>query len=249
MKKFAMGLVVLALAGAAFGQASRSAQLDSCNVRLGDATTRVRQLESDNRRLSEEAETCRRNREQAVNAANSERDRATTESQNLRNRNTELEARNRELTANVAQLEANAGVLQSLAAEKDRLATENMNLRNQLAAQPTVAIAAPQPERFRYPISGVLNNKRVENNVIIADLVFTNNGSRRITSFDSVLRFYFQGNKIYEIQLPNVRNPVGAAFGRNESINFRAGLPITDQNLVNAPVDSIDLLVEVTNIQ
>jgi hypothetical protein len=94
-----------------------------------------------------------------------------------------------------------------------------------------------------------LTNKRVENNVIIADLVFTNNGSKRVTSFDSVLKFYIQGRKIYEISLPGVRNPAGSDFGRNESINFRAGLPVTDQNLVNAPVESIDLIVEVTKVQ
>jgi hypothetical protein len=123
-----------------------------------------------------------------------------------------------------------------------------MNLKNQLAAQSNV-VPAPAAERFLYPISGILTNKSVNNNVIIADFVFTNVGSKTITSFDSVLKFYHKGRKIYEIALPGVKNPTGAAFGRNESINFRAGLPVTDQNLVNASVDELDLIVEVTKVQ
>ena len=246
MKNFAMVFVVLMLAGAAFGQASRQAQLDSCNVRLGDAQLNNRRLTDDNRRLTEEAETCRRNREQAISAANSERDRATAENQNLRNRNTELEAQNRELTAYRTQAEIKLQTLETLVAQNTQLATDNMNLRNQIAAASN-AVPAAAPHRFLYPISGVMTGKRVENNVIISDFVFTNHGSRRVTEFDAMARFYWQGNKIYEIQLPTIRSQAG--FSRGETLNFRAGLPVIDQNLVNAAVESIDMVVEITNVR
>jgi hypothetical protein len=249
MKNFAAVFVILMLAAtAAFSQASTKAQLDSCNARLGDAQMNIRKLNDDIKKFKEEAESCKRNREQAVNAANSERDRATKENENLKKRNAELEAKNKELTESAARSGADANFLQTLAADKDRLATENMNLKNQLAAQSNVVPAPVAPvERFLYPISGVLNNKKVEGNVIIADFVFTNNGSRRVTSFDAVAKFYWKGNKIYEIPLPTIRNQAG--FGRGESINFRAGLPVTDQNLVNASLNDIDLVLEVTKVE
>jgi hypothetical protein len=101
-----------------------------------------------------------------------------------------------------------------------------------------------------YPISGVLVNKKVEGTMIVADLYFTNNGSKPVSSFECVLKFYSKGDKIYEIKLSDVKNHSGFPFGENETIPFRAALPImTDNNLANAPVDALILLVEVTKIR
>ena len=252
MVKFAMVIMVLMfVATAAFSQQSTRAQLDSCNVRLGDAQTTIRRLETENRRLNEQASSGSTEAARAISDANAERERAVRENQNLRTRVSELEGQNRELTAYRTQAEIQLQNLQTVVAENNRLATENMNLRNQAGATGS-AVPTPAPQRFLYPMSGVLTNKSVQNvngtNVIVSDFVFTNNGSRRVTSFDAMLRFYWQGNRIYEIQLNNVRNPAGAV-GRGGTINHRAGLPIIDQNLVNATVESIDLVVEITNIQ
>lgn len=237
-------LIAVVVAATVFGQSTKQ-QLDDCIARVGDEQMINRKLKDEAKRVSDENTALKKEKDAAV----AEKDRAVKQSDDLKAKNADLEKKNKELTQNVAEYNANAGTLQMLANENNRLATENQNLKNQLAVTP-VAVAAPAPvEKFLYPVSGVLNNKSISNNVIVADFIFVNNGSRTINSFDCILKFYVKERKIYEIALPNVRNMAGAATGRNESINFRAGLPITDQNLVNAPAESIDLIVEVTKIQ
>jgi len=241
MKKIVMGIVVLMLAStAAFSQGSTKNQLDSCLVRFNDCQTANRKFTDENKNLKTENATLKSEKDKAVKDA----DALKKENESLKTKVTDLEKKNKECSDNLARAGACANTLEAVAAEKDRLATENVNLRNQLASVP----AAPA-DKYSYPISGILTGKRVDNNIIIADFVFTNNGSKTIASFDSVLKFYHQGKKIYEIALPNVRNASGAAIGRGESINFRAGLPVTDQNLVNAGIETIDLIVEVTKVQ
>ncbi|MCL1947665.1 MAG: hypothetical protein FWF51_11055 [Chitinivibrionia bacterium] len=231
MKTFAFGTIILAIAASmAFGQGSTKNQLDSCNVRLGDAQTSIRNLNNEVKSLKEEVAKSR-------NVA-TERDRAVAKV-------SELEKKNKEMSDNVALIQSKAANLETLAAENTRLATENMELRNRA----TTAVAAPMPSGFSYPISGVVENKSVQGNVIAVDFLFVNNGSRMISNFDCVLKFYYQEREIYKITLPNVRNQASSSpIGRNESIRFRAGLPVTDQNLVNVPVAQLDLIVEVTKI-
>lgn len=243
MKKLVLGIVVLMLAStAAFSQGSTKNQLDSCLVRFNNLEARYRTLNDENKKLKTENAALKSEKDKNATAANAEKDKLAKENASLKTKVTELEKKNTELSGS-------SGTLQTLATENNRLATENMNLKNQLAAQSN-AVPAAAADKYSYPISGVLTNKSVNGNVIVADLVFTNNGSKTITSFDCMLKFYYQGNKIYEISLPGVKNQAGGtAFGRQESINFRAGLPVTDQNLVNAGVDMVDMIVEVTKVQ
>jgi hypothetical protein len=223
--------------------------LDNAIAAKNDGDMMIAKLKEEHKKVSAENKTLTAEKEKTVKAANAEKDKAVAESEKLKTKNAELEKKNKELTENSAQFEANAGTLQTLAAENNRLATENMNFKNQLAAAPAVTVPVPPADKFSYPISGILQNKSVSGNVVVADFVFVNNGSKKVTLFDSELKFYYKEKLIYKISLPNVKNPAGSAFGRNESINFRAGLPITDQNLVNASVESIDLIVEVTKVQ
>jgi|GEM_PF-2369043 len=249
MKFLAQGIViVMILTATAFAQNTRQ-QLDDCIARVNDEQIISRKLKEEAKKANDENVSLRRERDAAVR----DRDQAAKQAEDLRTRNADLDRRNRELSSSMERAAANADNLQLIVNEKDRLATENMQLNNRIAELNNRIAATPAPaapvETFLYPVSGVLTAKEVQNNVIVADFIFSNNGSRTISSFDSILKFYVQGRKIYEIKLPNVRNQTGAAFSRNETIRFRAGLPITDQNLVNAPVGAIDLVVEVTRIQ
>ena len=234
MKSFAFGTMILAVAAAtAFGQGSVKNQLDSCNVRLGDAQNTIRQLNADIKSLRDETAKSK--------SVGTEKDKAVAETEKLKTKVAELEKKNKELSDNMTLIQSKSANLEILANENTRLATENMELKNKTA----VAISAP--EKFHYPISGTLESKTVSGNVIAADFLFVNNGAKTISTFDCVLKFYYQERKIYEITLPGVKNQAGGApIGRNESIRFRAGLPVIDQNLVNARVEQIDLIVEVT---
>ncbi|MDR0304896.1 MAG: hypothetical protein LBH98_09075 [Chitinispirillales bacterium] len=247
MKLFSVQGIVAVMITAATVYGGCKEDLDNAIARANDEQMINRNLKEEMKKIKDENAAIKKEKDAAVK----EKDQAVKQSDDLKIKNADLEKKNKALSENSALYETSAGSLQTLANENSRLATENMNLKNQIAAMPA-AVPAPAPaaEKFLYPISGILNNKSVsENKFIIADLVFSNNGSKTVSAFDCMLKFYVQGRKIYEIALPNVKNPTNSAFGRNESINFRAGLPITDQNLVNAPVESIDLVVEVTKIQ
>jgi len=245
MKFLVQGIVIAVIAATTvFGGCKED--LDNAIARINDEQMISKNLKEEAKKAKEENVSLKKERDAAVK----DKEQAVKQAEDLKAKHAELERKHKELAANAAQYDANSGVLQTLANENNRLATENANLKNQIASMSAAVVVPVAPaEKFLYPISGVLTSKSVSSNVIVADFVFSNNGSRTISTFDSVLKFYVQGRKIYEITLPNVKNPTGSAFGRDETIRFRAGLPITDQNLVNAPVEAIDLVVEVTKIQ
>ena len=96
------------------------------------------------------------------------------------------------------------------------------------------------------PISGTLARKIDDGSSVIVDFIFTNNGTKTIKAFDCVLKFYVQEEMIYEIKLGGVKNHSGAPTATDESFFFRASLPVTNQGLVNASIEQINLVVDVT---
>jgi hypothetical protein len=240
-------IVVMIVAATSFGGCKED--LDNAIARVNDEQMMNRKLKDEIKIIKDETASAKKEKE----AAMKEKEAAVKQADDLKAKNSDLEKKNKELSTNASQYDANAGTLQTLANDNNRLATENQELKNKLATMSTAVAAPVAPvDKFMYPISGIVDKKSSAGNQVNTYFIFQNNGSKTINFFDCVLKFYYQGRKFYEISLSNVKSQANVTFGRNESINYAAGLPKTDESsfkiLESASPESIDLVVEVTKI-
>lgn len=181
--------------------------------------------------------------EQKVRNMQAETKKVVAENQTLAQRNKQLFANDSVYKARIAKdVELINSHVVEITTLRDSVAKLTLLSNTSVIEPKSVAL-------FHYPLFAKLTDKkRHSDQHMQVNMQFTNLGTESITKFTAMLSFWMNGQQLSDVLVEVVRQ-----MGTNESVLWSAAIPfkstdVKQMNLLNAPVGSIDLNVEVLSV-